>query len=298
MRKLFIICAVALAAVSCATTTTPAEPVKKDMAIQLYSVRSLIGKPELYQQNQAKVLKAIADAGFTAVEAASYNDGKFYGVTPEQYKADVEAAGLKSYSSHTGHNLSDEEFKSGDFTESLNWWKEAIPAHKAAGMSVICIPAMRVPKTLAELQLVCDYFNAVGKLCAEQGILFGYHSHSFEYEKIEDQVMLDYMIQHTDPQYVFFEMDVYWAVYGRVSPVDYFKTYPGRFKVLHIKDAKEIGQSGFVGFDAIFNNFDVAGAKAYVVEIERYSYDDVLQSMKESADYLLAADFVKPSYAD
>lgn len=295
MKKLFIICAVALAAVSCAKT---AEPVKKDMAIQLYSVRSLIGRPELYQQNQATVLKAIADAGFTAVEAASYNDGKFYGVTPEQYKADVEAAGLKSYSSHTGHNLSAEELESGDFTESLNWWKEAIPAHKAAGMSVICIPSIRRPETLAQLQVICDYFNAVGKLCAEEGILFGYHSHSFEFEKIEDQVMYDYMLQHTDPQYVFFEMDVYWAVYGRVSPVDYFKTYPGRFKVLHIKDAKEIGQSGFVGFDAIFKNFDVAGAKAFVVEIERYSYEDVLQSMKESADYLLAADFVKPTYAE
>lgn len=296
MKKLFIACAVVLAAVSCAQK--PAEPVKKDMAIQLYSVRSLIGKPELYQQNQARVFKAIADAGFTAVEAASYNNGKFYGVAPEQYKADLEAAGLKSFSSHTGHNLSLEEVESGDFTESLNWWKEAIPAHKAAGMSVICIPSLRMPKTLAELQLVCDYFNAVGKLCADEGILFGYHSHSFEYEKIEDQVMFDYMLQHTDPQYVFFEMDVYWAVYGRVSPVDYFKTYPGRFKVLHIKDAKEIGQSGFVGFDAIFNNFDVAGTKAYVVEIERYSYEDVLQSMKESADYLLAADFVKPSYAE
>jgi sugar phosphate isomerase/epimerase len=36
-------------------------------------------------------------------------------------------------------------------------------------------------------------------------------------------------------------MDVYWAVYGNASPAEYFNKYPGRWKVLHIKDKKEIG---------------------------------------------------------
>ncbi len=294
MKKLFFVFAIAILAVSCAKTE---EKVAKDMSIQLYSVRSLIGKPELYAQNQATVLKAIADFGYTSVEAASYNDGMFYGVAPEQYKADLEAAGLRSFSSHTSHGLTPEQLESGDFSEALDWWKVAIPAHKAAGISTIVVPSIRKPETIAQLQVICDYFNAIGKLCAEEGIQFGYHNHSFEFEKIEDQVMYDYMIQNTDPQYVFFEMDVYWTVYGHQAPVEYFKTYPGRFKVLHIKDAKEIGASGFVGFDAIYNNMDVAGAKAYVIEVERYSYEDVLQSIKESADYLLNADFVKPCYA-
>ena len=272
------------------------KPVAKDMSIQLYSVRELIGNPDLYQKNHEATFKAIAEAGFTTVEAASYNDGKFYGVAPEQYKADLEAAGLKSYSSHTNHGLSNEELESGDFTESLNWWKEAIPYHKAAGMTAIVIPSMRRCQTLQELQVYCDYYNAVGKLCAEEGILFGYHSHSFEYEKVEGEVMYDYMLQHTDPQYVFFQMDVYWAVIGRVSPVNYFKKYPGRFKVLHIKDDKEVGQSGMVGFDAIFNNLDIAGTEGYVVEMEGSSYGDILRTVRESAQYLLDADFVKPSY--
>lgn len=34
--------------------------------------------------------------------------------------------------------------------------------------------------------------------------------------------MMDYLLQHTDPEYVFFEMDVYWVVRGQNSPVDYF----------------------------------------------------------------------------
>ena len=66
------------------------------------------------------------------------------------------------------------------------------------------------------------------------------------------------MIENTDPG-MLYEMDVYWATYGHAAPVDYFKKYPGRFKLLHIKDLREIGQSGMVGFDAIFNNADTAG---------------------------------------
>lgn len=48
---------------------------------------------------------------------------------------------------------------------------------------------------------------------------------------------------------------------GKASPVDYFHKYPGRFKMLHIKDRREIGQSGMVGFDAIFENAKTAGVE-------------------------------------
>lgn len=108
--------------------------------------------------------------------------------------------------------------------------------------------------------------------------------------------MMDYMLQHTDPEYVFFEMDVYWVVRGQNSPVDYFHKYPGRFRMLHLKDHREIGQSGMVGYDAIFRNTDVAGVKDIVAEIESYSTDDVLKSVKESIRYLLDAPFIKAEY--
>ena len=107
--------------------------------------------------------------------------------------------------------------------------------------------------------------------------------------------MIDYMIEHTDPEAVLFEMDVYWAMMAQASPVDYFNKYPGRFKLLHIKDRREIGQSGMVGFDAIFNNTDKAGTETYYVEIEEYT-DNALKSARESADYLKKAPFVKASY--
>ena len=268
----------------------------KQMAVQLYSVRDLIGNPELYAQNHQEVLKAIAEMGYTGVEAANYSDGLFYGVTPEEFKADVEAVGMEVVSSHVSRQLSAEELASGDLSESLAWWDKTIAAHKAAGMRYIVCPWMNVPETLKDLKTYCDYYNEIGSRCKDAGMEFGYHNHSHEFQKVEGEMMMDYLLQNTVPEFVFFQMDVYWAVYGHVSPVDYFNKYPGRCKVLHIKDAKEIGQSGMVGFDAIFNNAGTAGMAEFVDEVEGCRNEAALPGLKVSADYLLSAPFVKPSY--
>ena len=89
-------------------------------------------------------------------------------------------------------------------------------------MSYIVAPWMDVPKTLKELDTYCAYYNEIGKRCKQQGMSFGYHNHAHEFQKVEDKVMYDYMIEHTNPEYVFFQMDVYWVVRGQNSPVDYF----------------------------------------------------------------------------
>lgn len=235
--------------------------------------------------------------GYTGVEAANYNNGKFYDRTPRQFKKDVESAGMKVLSSHCTRGLSKEELASGDYSKSLEWWNQCIADHKAAGMKYIVAPWMDVPKTLKDLETYCAYYNEIGKRCNQQGLRFGYHNHAHEFQKVENQaVMLDYMIENTNPEYVFFQMDVYWIVRGQHSPVDYFNKYPGRFTVLHIKDDKEIGDSGMVGFDAIFRNAKVAGVKHIVAEIEGYSCP-VEESVKKSLDYLLDAPFVKASYS-
>ena len=274
----------------------PANAKKKEIAFQMNSVRDLIGDPGKYAKNHESTLKQLAAMGYTAVEAAHYGDGKLYGVTPEQFKADIEAAGLKVLSSHVGHNLNDEELASGNFQGALAWWDQCIAAHKAAGMKYLVNPGVNYPRNLKEAQVICDYLNKIGERANAAGLKFGYHNHSHEFNKVEGKVWYDYMIEHTDPTKVFFEMDVYWAVRGQVSPVEYFKKYPGRFTLLHIKDHTEIGQSGMVGFDAIFKNAETAGLKGWVVELEHGSSADILEGMKLSADYLKAAKFVKPSY--
>lgn len=292
MKNIFLVAA-ALLFIACTPKQDAAQqqaaPVKKDLTLQLYSLRDDIAKD--YQATIAKV----GEMGFTSVEAAGYGDGKFYGKTPAEFKADVEKAGMTVLSSHTAKPLSDKELQSKDFSESLKWWDECIDAHKAAGATYIVAPWMDVPKNLKDLQTYCEYYNEIGKKCKEKGLSFGYHNHAHEFTKIEDKVMYDYMIENTNPDYVFYQMDVYWVVRGGQSPVDYFHKYPGRFTLLHLKDNKELGQSGMVGFDAIFQNTDVAGVKHLVVEVEKYSFEPQ-ESVKRSLEFLLNNPLVKASY--
>ena len=241
MKVRFIL--LALLAVAGVTACGPKEqaPVKKDMCIQMYSARSLI-TPENYPD----ILKEMAAMGYTAVEAANYNgnEGLLYGDAPETFKEKVEGAGMKVLSSHVSRGLSREELDNHDLTAALAWWDKCIDVHKRAGMKYIVTPAIGGQRDLKDLQVYCDYLNEVGRRCQAAGIQYGYHNHAYEFEKVEGEVMYDYMLQHTDPALVFFQMDVYWAIIGKASPVDYFKRYPGRFTMLHIKDEWEVGQSG------------------------------------------------------
>lgn len=257
-----------------------------EICFQMYSVRDLIGNAERYAANHTPVLAKLAKMGYTSTEAACYSDGKLYGVAPEQYKADIEAAGMKVLSSHVGHNLSDKELASGNFKGALKWWKKCIDTHKKAGMTYMVMPGVNFPKTLAEAKVICDYMNQVGAMVREAGMKFGYHCHSYEYKPVEGQTWYDYMLKNTDPKNVFFQMDVYWTVVAGKSPVDYFKAYPGRFEMLHIKDNKELGQSGMVGFDAIFKNLSTAGTTEIVVELEASEDPDILEGMRKSIQYL------------
>ncbi len=273
---------------------------KKEISVQLYSVRSILDGVNQDGNAEAKyidILHKLASMGYTSVEAANYDQGRgtFYGRTPAQFKSDVEKAGMRVLSSHTGHGLSSEELASGDFTPSLNWWRKCIADHKAAGMKYIVCPWMDVPKTLKDLATYCRYYNEVGRMCKAEGMAFGYHNHAHEFQDVEGKKMYDFMLENTDPDLVLFEMDLYWAVRGQVSPVDYFNCYPGRFKLFHVKDDKEIGQSGMVGFDAIFRNADKAGLENAIIEVEQYSMP-VEESVKVSIDYLLESSFVKKTY--
>ena len=273
---------------------------KKEVCIQLYSLRTIldgVNKDGKVSESYTKLLKDLADMGYTSVETANYDNGKFYGRTPQQFKEVCEKAGLKVLSAHTNRGLSDQELASGDFTEAMKWWKQCIADHKAAGMEYIVCPWMGVPKTMKDLLTQCKYLNEIGKLCKQSGIKFGYHNHSHEFQKVEGKTMYDVMLENTDPEYVFFEMDVFWTVWGQNSPVNYFKKYPGRFKMFHIKDYREIGQSGMVGYDAIFNNADKAGMENFVVELEQSEAPSIVDGVRISIDYLLNADFVKSSYS-
>lgn len=279
-------------------TTEELTAPKKEMAVQLYSVRSLIGTPELFAKNHDYVLRRLSELGYTGVEAISYADGMFSGLTPAAFRSEVEKYGLKIVSSHASRGLLKSELASGDFSAAMRWWDDCIAAHKAAGIPRIVLTSLPLPEDEAQLKAMASFLEAVGAKCREAGIRFGYHSHSHEYNVIAGNTVLDYFISHTSPENVFFQMDVYWAVIGKASPVEYFTKYPGRFELLHIKDKYEIGQSGMVGFEAIFKNAARAGMKGYVVEMEYASTPNILRGLRESALYLRNASYVLPDYSN
>ena len=263
----------------------------REMAVQLYSVRSLIGTPELFARNHAYVLTRLAQMGYTAVEACSYADGLFSGLSPAAFREAVESSGLGILSSHVSHPLSSRELASGDFSAELPWWDRCIEAHKAAGIPYLVMSWSQPLKTKAQMSVMAAYLDAVGARCRAAGIRFGYHCHSHEYRPADGTTMVDVFAAETRPENVFIQMDVYWAVIAGVSPVEYMLKYPGRYELLHIKDKNELGRSGLVGFDAIFGAFPQAGTKAFVVELEEASTPNILKGLRESALYLRNAAF-------
>lgn len=259
--------------------STASTRVTNNVYIQLYSVRDVIN------DDFKGTVGQLAKMGYAGVEAAGYNNGQFYGMEPEAFKKEIESAGMQVLSSHLQYRLADKP-EATDWNAAWKWWDQAIAAHKAAGMKYMVVPAMPFHTKLADLKAYCDYYNEIGKRCKAAGMRLGYHNHAFEFKEVEGEIMYDYMLKNTDPELVFFQMDVYWVVKGGKSPVDYFNTYPGRFVQLHLKDERELGESGMVGFDAIYRNLKIAGTEELIVEVEKYSTGKPLESVRKSRNYL------------
>lgn len=257
---------------------------KKVIGIQLYSVRDAM------KTDVVGTIEKLGAMGFKTVETAGYSDGKLYGMEPTAFKALVEKNGMKVISAHCGGPVPSKE----NWDEAMAWWDTCIDANKAAGVSYIVQPSMNkiAYESLAGLQLYCDYFNAIGEKCKAKGIKFGYHNHAGEFKELEGQIIYDYMLQHTDPSKVFFQLDLYWIAEGGKLATDYFQKYPGRFTLYHVKDEKELGESGKMDFESAFKMAKKAGMKAYIIEVERYNFDPIV-SVQKSLDFLMKANYTK-----
>ncbi|MGF7140419.1 sugar phosphate isomerase/epimerase family protein [Roseimarinus sediminis] len=250
---------------------------KREVGIQLWSVRKAM------QSDAEATITQLGAMGYQFVEAASYNDGKFYGMEPVEFKQMLNGHGLRFLSSHAGHPLPD----SANYEEVMAWWEQCIDAHARAGVKYLVQAAMdeRGYGSLADLQRYCDYFNEVGAMCNAKGIRFGYHNHTREFETVDGIVRYDYMLQHTDPEKVMFQLDLYWIQEGGKKAADYVEAYPGRFELWHLKDEAELGGSGKMDFEQLMSLADKAGVQHYIVEVEKYNYSP-LESVEKSLEYL------------
>lgn len=256
----------------------------KPIGLQLYSVRDSM------QTDPKGTLARVGEIGYPYVEAAGYAEGKFYGMDPAAFKAEVEKDGMVLISSHTGQALPD----SSTWEETMKWWDQCIDAHVTADVKFIVQPFMGegAYNSLDTLKMYCDYFNTIGEKCAAKGIKFGYHNHENEFKSIDGTRIYDFMLENTDPSRVFFQMDLWWITQGGGDPVAYFAQYPGRFLLWHVKDEKELGQSGKIDFAPIFAHAEEAGVQYYIIEVEEYSMEPI-ESVRQSFDYLVKSNLIK-----
>ncbi|QVY64078.1 sugar phosphate isomerase/epimerase [Polaribacter sp. Q13] len=239
-------------------------PKDKNIGIQLVSVhKEMLKNPE-------QTLIQLGRMGYSYVETFVYKNGSFYGQSPTQFKTMVEKAGMKFLGSMTFFDPEDKN----DDAAIYAWWNKTIQDHKKAGVAYLSTSNSKLKgiKTIKELQEYCNYYDKVGKLCKENGLKFVYHNHADEFLKVEGVTIYDYFLQNTNPEYVYFQSDVYWMQVGGVNPVHYFKTYPKRFISWHVKDYKELGESGKIDFKDIFNYQEIAGVQYILSEVEEYSF--------------------------
>lgn len=257
---------------------------KKHIGLQLYSLREMVKDDGI----QA-VLETVAKMGYTHVETAGYDDGKMYGLEPTDFKKRCNDLGLKCTSSHLSQAFSKEKE-----AEIMAWWDKAIEAHNQIGVKYMVQPWMPVNNdtTLDDLKMYCDYFTSVGYKTAAASIAFGYHNHDFEFKKIDDQLIYDFLLNNVSKNHVFFQLDVYWCQVGGYDPVEYLKNYASQIKTVHIKDEKEIGASGMMNFQPIFDQMKVNNVKDWYVEVEQYTNNNPVESVKESYEFLNKADYV------
>jgi sugar phosphate isomerase/epimerase len=254
-------------------------PKHKNIGIQLVSVH------EEMQKNPKETLKYLDRMGYSYIETFVYKDRSFYGLSPLDFKKMVADNHLKFTGSMTFYDLPTNDHQA--WKKAMNWWKECIEDHKQAGVEYLTISNNQIKeiKTLSELKRYAEYYTAIGKLCKERGIRFAYHNHSDEFKTVENKVVYDYFLENTDAEYVSFQADLYWMHFSQINPIDYFKKYKNRFISWHVKDYKELGQSGKMDFELYFEYAETAGVKYIVAEVEAYNYP-VWYSINAAWNYL------------
>ena len=255
----------------------------KDIGLQLYTVRS-----EVNNQKLPGTLKQVADAGYSHIELYGYNNRKFFGHSVADMARMLKENNLKSYSGHYG--LPDMMF-----AENYNWesWKYLIEDAKTLGHKYITIPYMDDKhRKLDDFKRLAERLNKGGEMAKKAGMCAGYHNHNFEFEDLGGTNGWEILLKETDPKLVALEMDIYWVVYAKQDPLEWFKKYPGRFKMWHVKDLATspvvestiVGQ-GTIDFKKIYAERKEAGLDLLYVEQEAYR-KPVFECIKESYDYL------------
>ena len=203
------------------------------LGMQTYTFRRSFGA------DPAKVLDSIKMMGFTEIESGSAR------MHPAEFKKLCEARGISIPS--TGASYEDLNNK----IDSVVWRAKTLGAKY-----VMCawIPHQDNMLTLENAKKAAEDFNRAGKVLKENGLTFCYHAHGYEFQPYGDGTLLDYLFKNTDPDYVSFQMDIFWIRFGGGDPVALLKKYGNRWKLMHVKDMRKGTKKDLTGLTSVEND--------------------------------------------
>ncbi|TLU99235.1 sugar phosphate isomerase/epimerase family protein [Dyadobacter luticola] len=218
-------------------------------------------------------LDTIKSLGVTEMEG-----GPIKGMATEELRKQLDKRGIKMVSIGADYKL---------ISEST---AQTIKDCKTLGATFVMVPWIphKGAFDLATAKQAVADFNKVGKELKAAGITFTYHNHGYEFEPYEDGTLFDYIVKNTNPEYVSFEMDILWTAFPGQDPAKLLLKYPGRFKLMHLKDLKKgvagnlsggtpttndvaLG-TGSIDIPAILKAAKKVGVKHYFIEDESPSY--------------------------
>jgi len=272
---------------------TNCQPAKKEQAKETIADEPLFTEPlgiapftfrRSFPNGIPETLDTIVSMGFTSIEGGGGD------MDPYEYKKLCESKGLTIPSMGTGYNTLVEDPLS------------VIERAKILGAEyVMCawLPHEKGNFTLENARKTVEDFNTFGKILADSGITFCYHAHGYEFQPYEDGTLLDYIIQNTNPEYVSFEMDIFWIQFGGGDPAALLDKYGSRWKLMHVKDLRKGVLKDLTGLTDTDNDVTVgdgeldipailkaakrAGIKHYFIEDES---DRIITQIPKSIEYL------------
>ncbi len=273
-----------------------ANPMGLLVGIQLYTIRGVI------ESDTSGALKQLYDIGYREVETAGF--GKY---SAKEFGKMIKDAGLSCPSAHLqlgGVDLdpvfADAHALGATYATSSTLVPMGGP-RPAVGTAPTpaAAPKPRPPLGLDGFKKLAAQMNDIGTKAKAAGLQYAYHNHNYEFEKMPDgSCGYDLLLAETDPANVKFEIDCGWMTVAGASPVEYMKNYPGRFRMLHIKDFKampaepgarpegsELG-AGFIDYKAIFKQGKVLGIEHVFAEQEGPYIKPEMESAKIDYTYL------------
>ena len=240
------------------------QPVKKEFGLGLVAVENI-------SVDFKDSIRKLAEAGLTKIELMNYFGGGQYGMTPEEIKAFLDENGITVMSSNTMGGSVDVENEE----EYLQRWDALLQEHKIMGAKYVTMTANLYWGPVERVEKICQTLNKIGAIAKGYGIQFLYHLHNIEYSTIigTDIKAVDYMLAHTDPEFVNFQFDVFWGLMGGIDPVAFMKEHHDRIPCLHFKDYYTLSDDSPTfdgGYEPLFDTFYEYCGEDVILDMEPY----------------------------